>query len=235
MKIFTHTQGRTGTAWLAELFRANTDWECHHERLLPENYGIHTPDIREMRMANSYGGQSVTDFWERKASLLPENYVETAHMLSKAGIWCHRELFGEMQIIHLHRPCEEVVGSMVKRGDYVSHGNSWLWYLDPVYHLNIVDCKPFVDYGSVGMCAWYWAEMEARKPQEAITVSVKDLNDAQFAKRFLHKCGVDVEDVKIPEVRNASGKYDLSAELEQMIIDASAIANNVIGNTVYAA
>lgn len=228
MKIFTHTQGRTGTAWLAAFFKANTDWECHHERLLPENYGQHTPDIKHMRMNNCYGGPSVRDFWVRKAALLPENYVETAHMLNKAGLWYHKELFGDVKLIHLQRPCHEVVGSMIKRGDYISHGNHWLWYLDPDYHLNLVDPSPFLEYGPIGLCAWYWTEMEARVPEDAITVSVKDLNNVGPAVELLSKCGVSVDTPSIPNRRNASNGQNLSNEMQDLIMKVSAITENFV-------
>ena len=137
MKIFTHTTGRTGTAWLAELFRLNTDageWVIHHERLNWYDYGINTPDIRQMRGYNEHGYESVKSFWTAKLvkiNKMSENYVETAHMLCKAGLIEACPMLGEHRIIRLWRPLEKVVTSMVKRGDYVGHGNHWFWYLDP--------------------------------------------------------------------------------------------------------
>lgn len=224
MRIFTHTTGRTGTMWLAELFRLNTDWECHHERLAPTDYGIATPDIREMRCFNHYGKEAVEHFWRNKIMMMPGDYVETAHMLSKAGLHEFRELLGEHRIIHLHRPIGEVVRSMLRRGDYVSHGNHWLWYLDPDYPNNKVSSEPFKQYGPTGLCAWYYREMEARRPPDAITVSVKELNDPAKARDFLSLCGVEKNEPIIPQRANAS-HGELDPQLQNLIEEVSHIGH----------
>ena len=213
MKIFTHTTGRTGSAWLAELFRLNTDWECHHEQLSWYDYGVHTPDIRQMRGYNECGYRRVRGFWNNKITEMPENYVETAHMLCKAGLLEARPMLGEHRIIRLWRPLEKVVTSMVKRGDYVSHGNHWLWYLDPLYRDNFVDSEPFEQYGAVGLCAWYWHEMNARAPHDAIHFEVGKSDP----KQLLIDCGVKTDKVVIPDRMNAGNTDELTVELKTII------------------
>lgn len=220
MKIFTHTTGRTGSAWLAELFRLNTDWECHHERLEWYDYGINTPDIRQMRAFNEHGvGHVTTSFWSRKINDMPENYVETAHMLCKAGLLEMRSSLGEHRIIRLWRPLEKVVTSMVKRGDYVGHGNHWLWYLDPEYPNNLVDSEPFKKYGAVGLCAWYWHEMNARAPCNSIHFEVGKSDP----KQLLIDCGVKVDKLALPERMNASYNSEVPLELETIIAEVCEI------------
>jgi len=226
MKIFTHTTGRTGTMWLAQLFNLNTDWECHHERLGWMDYGLSTPDIRQMRGYNEAGPQAVEAFWKLKAESLPKNYVETTHTLCKAGLNAFRDLLGDHKIIHLYRPCEEVVASMAKRGDYLGHGNHWLWYLDPAYPRNLVDFTPFEKYGQLGLCAWYWHEMEARCPKDVISVRVKDLNDPDRAGEFLAECGVYVDHPVIPPRANESRLCEIDPEAMKIIQEVSNVSTN---------
>jgi len=230
MKIFTHTQGRTGTAFLAELFRVNTDWEVHHEHMKPEDYGVKTPDIRILRCYNTYDPETVRDFWQEKLMKLPRNYVETSHVLSKAGLnHFVGQYLTDYKIIHLHRPCDEVIGSMIKRGDYVGHGGHWLWHLDQFYPNNKLRFSDdFAMFGPIGACAWYWAEMELRKPDNAVTISVKDLNNSLKASDFLKECGVILDSPKIPQRKNASYAGPIHPDVQSAVNQAAEIANKYV-------
>src|ERR1700674_19694 len=90
--IFTMTTGRSGTQYLAELLGHNLpDAECHHEFLQWDSFGVDTPDVSHMCLFNSKGNiEKVVAFWDQKLKRIAATphrfYVETSHMLMKAGL-----------------------------------------------------------------------------------------------------------------------------------------------------
>ena len=165
--IFTITTGRSGTAYLSELLKNIPNSQSHHERLGPSAWGIMTPDVSQFMAYNMLGNNEyVRDFWKRKAKLIKEIctdnwYIETSHVLSKAGLIENIDVFdGEVYIICLHRDPEKVIKSMISRNDYTSLGTMWLWLLDPNYEKNIT--RP-ADASQETLCKWYVNEMKARE------------------------------------------------------------------------
>lgn len=164
--VFTLTTGRSGTAWLAEFLKNLPSCESHHERLGPKAWGLVTPDISTLMAYNYLGNtEPVRQFWERKAEFLDANvktntYVETSHVLAKAGLIENIDLFPDHTIILLERDPQKVVRSMVKHGNYTSIGNTWLWLLDPGYAMNQSRPK---GYTQEDLCQWYVSEMNLRK------------------------------------------------------------------------
>src|SRR6266849_1968222 len=90
--VFTMTTGRSGTAYLAGLLAANLpDVESHHELLGWDQFGVNTPDLSHMTLFNSQGNiETVRSFWRQKlariAAAPSRFYVETSHLLMKAGL-----------------------------------------------------------------------------------------------------------------------------------------------------
>ena len=90
--LFTMTTGRSGTQYLTELLRRNlTDAECHHEILDWDRFGVDMPDLSHMMLFNAEGNVAkVQEFWRQKLARIvrtPQRfYVETSHMLMKAGL-----------------------------------------------------------------------------------------------------------------------------------------------------
>ena len=68
--VFTLTPGRTGTAYLAQLLRANLPHaEVHHEILGYDAFGVDSPDLSHLMQFNSRGNTPhVQAFWRRKRS-----------------------------------------------------------------------------------------------------------------------------------------------------------------------
>src|SRR5689334_14667760 len=90
--IFTMTTGRSGTEFLTELLAANLpDADSNHEFRGWGDFGLRTPDVSHMTLFNSQGNvEKVQGFWRDKLSIVlggqSRFYVETAHMLMKAGL-----------------------------------------------------------------------------------------------------------------------------------------------------
>src|SRR6185369_16015283 len=90
--IFTLTAGRTGTAFLAELIKWNvSNAEVHHEITEYSSFGTDTPDISHLHAYNASGNTpAIQQFWQNKLKKITsgnkEVYVETSHVLMKAGL-----------------------------------------------------------------------------------------------------------------------------------------------------
>ena len=169
--VFTLTAGRTGTAYLADIFRANVaDSEVHHEILGYDSFGIDTPEISHLTTFNSRGSTPhVRRFWEKKLAKVARSkskyYVETSHILSKAGLAENIDLLQDKGIVHLivlRRNIEKTLLSYLSRWDFINIGNMWMWYLDPNYPRNIVDSSQIDSLGHFGTSIWYLCEMQAR-------------------------------------------------------------------------
>lgn len=174
--IFTLTSGRTGTAYLAELLRASLiDAEVHHEILGYDAFGNDLPDISHLNQFNARGNtQHVQAFWRRKLGRIAANlvkyYVETSHVLMKAGLVENLEPLrevGVVDLIVLKRDMFDTVISYRNRFDFLNKGNMWLWYLDPDYPRNIIDPSALQkmglnEMGLNGICLWYICEITAR-------------------------------------------------------------------------
>src|ERR1700745_4297658 len=90
--VFTMTTGRSGTRYLADLLAQNLpDAECRHEFSGWGHFGVDTPDLSHMTLFNSEGNvEKVQAFWRaklRRIAATPKPfYVETSHVLMKAGL-----------------------------------------------------------------------------------------------------------------------------------------------------
>ena len=233
--VFTLTAGRTGTAWLAELLRANLpDCEAHHEILGYDRFGLDTPDLSHFTLFNSVGSvPDVQAFWERKAErVMASNtpwYCETSHLLMKAGLVENIDRFTEAGTVHLialSRDPVDTVTSYTRRGDMNNAGNQWLWHLDPGYPLNVLNAAPFMERGLLAVRYWYWMEIEARQGLYAALLA--DRADVRVHRHSLEALradpgplfadlGVDLPNPTLPEPRNAGKSAELSTENRQVV------------------
>ena len=156
--VFTLTAGRTGTAWLAAFLGDSLpDCDAHHEILGYDRFGVDTPDLSHLTLFNSKGVcDEVRAFWQRKlarvAACRRTWYVETSHVLMKAGLVEHLDLLAgagssRIHLVSLSRDIVATVASYSQRGDFSNVGNQWLWYLDPDYPQNILHPAPFKRHG----------------------------------------------------------------------------------------
>jgi len=196
--IFTITPGRSGTAYLAELLRQNAaDTEVHHERTGYQNFGVLTPDLSHFTLFNSVGNvAAVRAFWQRKLGGLrygeAAHYAETSHLLAKAGLIENLSLLGaeaDIHLVNLRRDLDQLVWSFGNRMDFINHGFTWAFTLDPDYPRNIADPRTLARFGVLGKCLWYAIEMRARG--EYYRRLVADIPNVTFHD-------VDLEDIIAP-------------------------------------
>jgi hypothetical protein len=169
--VFTMTAGRTGTAYLAELLRQNVAGaEAHHEILGWDKFGVDTPDVSHMTLYNSAGNHpKVQAFWADKLGRIAKSpapvYVETSHLLLKAGLVENLGPLlaaGTVHLVALERDLYPTVISYRNRFDFLNKGMWWMWYLDPDYPRNILRAPKLLEAGLNGLCLWYIFEMQAR-------------------------------------------------------------------------
>lgn len=250
--VFTITAGRTGTGYLAELFKRNLDCEAHHEFLGPRDHGLRTPDVSHMRQFNCIGNTPwVQEFWERKWNTLPETadlYVETNHTLAKAGLLHNLPTKLKVDIILLRRSWPDAALSMRSRFDMLSMSDQWLWHLDREYPANILSPETHKGAGWEGDIIRYLGEMEARQEWARlkfadrcnfIDCNLEDIVTESGAQEFLSHWGFDGE-VVIPPKINANdvtprwGDESRFAEKvadAQRKFDAKAIAEQYLERT----
>lgn len=171
--VFTVTPGRTGTQWLAELFKQNaTDVEVHHELLGPGHFGVNTPDLEQLTTFNEFGcTPQLREFWKRKFEQVVQSrhalYVETNHQLAKAGLIEHLDLCPcPVTLLFLQRDLAKILASLLRTGLFTNTIQVWLWTLSPDYALNLTDserwgCSPGTPHDLM-LGIWYVFEMYAR-------------------------------------------------------------------------
>jgi hypothetical protein len=237
--LFTITPGHTGTMYLASLLQTNIpSSKVYHEMLGYSSFGVHTPDVSHLTLFNSQGNVTkVQQFWQQKFIRLINDdsvsfYGETSHMLAKSGLMenLHQLIdYGNINIICLKRDTSKVMGSLIKRFDFLNKGNMWLWHLDPDYPRKILNPQPFKHFGINGIRLWYVYEMYTRAEyykllfadQEQvnfINVDISDLSDADQVKSFIHqlKLPSPPAQVTIPERKNISKTPLSEVEINQV-------------------
>jgi hypothetical protein len=215
--VFTLSTGRSGTAYLAELLRQNLpDVECHHEFTSWGHFGVDTPDVSHMTLFNSQGNvETVQAFWRGKLARIAATpsacYVETSHLLMKAGLVENlRPLTadGTVHLIALERDPYATIVSFRNRFDFWDKANRWLWYLDPDYPCNLVPSHELFAHGINGLCLWYILEIRARAARyEALLerdpcvfihrYSLEELRVAGGASRLLRALGIATEPSRV--------------------------------------
>jgi len=222
--IFTLTTGRSGTRYLATLLRQNLpDAECHHEIHGWDRFGVDTPDVSHMTLFNSQGNvEKVRAFWRSKLQRIAATprrfYVETSHLLMKAGLvenLAPLTAEGTVHLIALERDPYATIVSFRNRFDFLGKASCWLWYLDPEYPRNLVPSQALVAHSLNGLCLWYILEVRARiaryekllsgEPRVVFhRVSLEELRSAQGVARLLQALGVaaDPANVRVPAPEN---------------------------------
>jgi hypothetical protein len=222
--VFTMTTGRSGTKYLSQLLHQNLpDAECHHEITGWGRFGVDTPDISHMTLFNSQGNvEKVRTFWESKLQRIAAKprayYVETSHVLMKAGLvenLAPLTAQGTVHFIALERDPYATIVSFRNRCDFWDKANWWLWYLDPEYPRNLVPSQDLFAQGINGLCLWYILEIRARAARyESLLVReprilihhfrLEDLRGADGAARLLRELGLapSPSQIRLPAPQN---------------------------------
>lgn len=167
--VFTITAGRTGTAWLTQLFDLNFNCTAVHEYLQFGDIGLRSPDIGVMQAFNHWGNNDrVRAFWRKKLSMLPkiDMYVETNHALAKGGLIENLDCLPndiDVYFITMRRDWTKQALSYLNRYDFSNYTTVWQWYLDHRYALNMIPSDQLYAKGMVGSIIWYIIEVEARQ------------------------------------------------------------------------
>ena len=180
-------------------------------------------------------------------------YVETSHILMKAGLVENlRRLLkaGVVDLIVLKRDMLDTVISYRNRFDFLNKGNMWLWYLDPDYPRKIVDASAIQKLGWNGICLWYICEMSARaeyyrllledEPQINFhDVRLEDLSEPAAVADLLGRLGAPrkTDKIVLPPPANVSARRiqwpqeemrQLRSAIDTMAFDPSALASEFI-------
>jgi hypothetical protein len=244
--VFTITAGRTGSHFLAELLAANLeDAQVFDEIIGFAEYGLNTPDISQLASFNTFGNSdSVRAFWKQKFERMLDYpvryYVETSHVLAKAGLIENIDLLirhGQVHLVCLNREMIKSLLSYERNFDFYHKTMWWAWYLDPHYPRNIVGSNPqlFEQFGNHGVALWYLCEMRARQAyyrQHFLSlpnlvfhqVEIERLNEPAYAAQFLSELGASLQpgEVRIPPHKNTSSNATplpagLESQLSQLI------------------
>jgi len=195
--VYTITTGRSGSAYLAALLKANSRGaNVFHERTGPQDYGQETPEVSHLQRFNHFGNiDYVQSFWRakftRNANLATPCYVETSHVLAKAGLIENSGMaaeHGHVHVVCLRRDIVETVWSLANRFDFANVGTTWLFYLDPHYPRHIVQTAPFLPHGMWGQAIWYVLEMRVR--------------EAYYRQRFAGQAHLSFHPIALPEVND---------------------------------
>jgi hypothetical protein len=259
--VFTLTTGRSGTKYLTKLLEWNLlDAECHHEFLDLDSFGVDTPDLSHMILFNSYGNvERVKAFWRSKLSRIAatprQRYVETSHLLMKAGLIENLALLtdvGTVHLIALERDPYATIVSFRNRFDFLDQANRWVWYLDPEYARNLISARSLVEHGINGICLWYMLEIRARAARYKALLSgqpkimfhrfdLEELRYAEGASRLLNALGVRVHaaDVRVPAAENVGRRVVAIGPAEQTqirrLIASAGLPASTIGQGAQAA
>jgi len=218
--VFTITAGRTGTHSLTELLHLNlSNAKVYHEFINYDSWGLDSPDISHMTLFNSVGNvPKVQNFWRIKLQRILRTkmpvYVETSHLLVKAGLVENLNLLpkdSKVTFICLSRDVVKTVLSYRRTHMFDNKILLWSQFLDPLYPRNILNSEQLLKLGLDGICIWYIFEMMARKEYyklllkdmdhiQFIDVDIKDLDHPDRVSTLLSDLGVEkkTQDVLIP-------------------------------------
>jgi hypothetical protein len=210
--IFTLASGRSGTRFLADLFRRNVSCVGRHEpyfdRGNPSMFGrpIYDRAVGDVDAVRRLARRKRA--WiERRGGPL---YVETSHAFLKSWWDLAPELFADWNLIHLIRDPRKVARSEANRHEFADR-----WRL-PFRHYRaggerffrwaLTGREPIFssfEPGELTLFQWYvvqWIEIENRavrllsehkKHNECVTLdSPGDLNNPQLVREMFHSLGI---------------------------------------------
>jgi hypothetical protein len=193
-----------------------------------DQFGVNTPDVSHLTLFNSQGNvEKVQDFWRQKLARIArfrgKYYVETSHLLVKAGLIENIAPLiqaGRVHLIHLERDALATIKSFRSRFDFLNLGNMWMWYLDPDYPRNLCDSKALAKLGINGICLWYICEMRLRAAyyEKALAgnpaiafhrIGIEELATRAGAARLLAAVGAAraEADIVLPQPQNVGGDF----------------------------
>ena len=229
--IYPISTGRSGTVFLSKLLELNlSDAQVYHERVGYPHFGRTSPDAPHFVTFNHVGNTAeVAAFWNKKFQLDAQTnknvFAEVSHFLAKAGLMENLRFLpttSQIDIVVLKRDVFKVLWSYVNRFDFANYGFTWLFTLDPRYRNVILNSKPYLDFGAMGLALWYIHEMYARMAyyrrwcQAAKLpnlrfheVTLEEIVKPQGAVKLLNQldCQVTEETLDMPSRQNETKTY----------------------------
>jgi hypothetical protein len=239
--VFPITTGRSGTAFLTELLRANwPEAQVFHERTSYTGMGVDSPDASHLMLFNSVGNvRKVQEFWEQKFDRLLKDgtkpYAEISHFLFKAGLVENLGPLlaeGEVHLVLLTRDMSKIHWSYVNRHEFTNNGYTWLFALDPSYPSALVSSTVFKPYGSIGSALWYVYEVFTRMDYYEMLmadvpnvhihrVDLSEIVTRKGAAKLLRAFGCDTAPSKVtlPPKTNATPRYNYGEDTRARCLD----------------
>ena len=238
--IFTVTTGRSGTQFLSKLLAENLgDAQVHHEQRAYGDWGVNCPDVSHLTTFNLAGNTGyIRSFWQQKLERIAATpapyFAETSHTLAKAGLIENLGLLesaGPVHLIYLKRDIADTAISLTQRADFCTKGHMWLWYLAPNYANLMMDPRPLIEFGQIGLAVWYVIEMRARAEYYRLLATDREsirfhefdmerMTQRDGAATLLTAIGVDIApgQVQLPGKTNANTAGTNLEEAEQEYI-----------------
>jgi len=216
--IFTVTAGRSGSKFLADLFR-----------IVPDTASRHEPHPCFTWFGEPCNADVAQEFWLRFklpaiAAVGCTNYIETSHVAGKGFLEPLIQMGCTPTILAVGRPPRQVALSFLEK--YTIPARTWLgrqWLLHPnapQSNLTLSDWSSLSDYQ---LCYWYVLEMEAKQRKwlengASLDVKVVDV-DASAVHNFdyfislLEWLGIvpenhQIEDLRRQHVEICNKKYN---------------------------
>ena len=245
--LYTITSGRSGTLFLTNLLKENcSDATVWHERTGFLNFGVVTPDLSDTTVFNTLGNHpKVQNFWQRKFArdqkLDTSTYIETSHLLAKAGLIENLDLLlptvEQVNIVILRRDYFKIAWSLFNRHDFHNLAFTWIFYLDPRYRNRIVDSNPFLPFGALGGALWYVYELYTRADYyklllqgqdkvKVIDIDLSEITQPETARSFLQQLDIPLKaEFEMPDKANESANFiygeKTRSQLEKLIEKAN--------------
>ena len=243
--------------YLTNLLKENLpNCQAHHELTFGfDKFGIDTPEISHFHTFNSKGNTTkIKKFWKRKLTKIGKTktryYVETSHLLAKAGLienLGYLKKYGQIHLVILKRDILKIVLSLHNRFDLINIGNAWMWYLDPFYpkklirptSLDIFNIRIWYTYEMFTRAEYYKQLFKADKKITFHEYDIEQLNKKKQVQKFLADLGHKKTEASIiipPKANQSESKQKVNKEtlkhlkqiIKNMDFDPTEIAQNVI-------
>ncbi len=199
MKVFCITTVRSGSKYLAKIFKCAKETSAHHE---PQPIG----QVHRLTLNVGTGDPETVEFLEKKIEVINDketkHYIETNHCFIKS-FWNIVTSFDEVKVIRLLRDPYLVIKSFYSWNRIPGNKN---WHLSPFASNNMI---PYVVRDTaVNRLIWYIQEIDARaKMFEArypsipvYTVDVEELNNISSVDKIFKWLKIEYSHTQVEKV-----------------------------------
>ena len=207
--IFTITTGRSGTKYLASLFKTVKNTISLHE---PSNEASYLREINKNHNTE-HARKFVEDSKIKSIALKMKNtenctYIETSHVICKGFLEHLIKHYPDLKIVYLSRDLKSVAKSLYKHQSitqrHIRDEKARSYYLFPTdkicrFKLTQAQIEQLTDFE---LCVWYYFEIFSiyqefrRKGRPIYQISLDDLNSFDKTVEFFNRLGLHEYDEK---------------------------------------